>query len=397
MGLTQKLGTIPLAILTDASNNVGIGAAPSGSYKLEVTGTSNFTGALRTASTINMTGTNAQLLQTTANSVAGDNVAVFYNSNANSYGMYIGAGSGTNHALFITDSTRTANLFKVQGNGLVSINTTSTGFSNPSLLVQAKSGVAIPLQVISDANGRLGNYFNSDFNASNTGTNFRMGFSAGSGNTGFNMQVYTAGETAGGSLLLNPSFGFVGVGVTPIYTFHAKSTVTNDWGAAFENGVTFTGLPIYGILNTFVTSPNNSASYFIYSADSTTQRFSVRSNGGIYNFQANDSNLSDINTKKDIVLLESYWDKFKAIEIVKFKYKDQTHDDYNIGVIAQQLEEIAPEFVDTDYWDDPKSENKTEMKSVFTTDLYHATIKVLQECMTKIEELKERIIKLENK
>jgi hypothetical protein len=46
MGLTQKLGTIPLAILTDASNNVGIGAAPSGSYKLEVTGTGRFSSTL---------------------------------------------------------------------------------------------------------------------------------------------------------------------------------------------------------------------------------------------------------------------------------------------------------------------------------------------------------------
>jgi hypothetical protein len=46
MGLTQKLGTIPLAILTDASNNIGIGAAPSGSYKLEVTGTGRFTSSL---------------------------------------------------------------------------------------------------------------------------------------------------------------------------------------------------------------------------------------------------------------------------------------------------------------------------------------------------------------
>jgi hypothetical protein len=46
MGLTQKLGTIPLAILTDASNNVGIGAAPSGSYKLEVTGTAKVSSTL---------------------------------------------------------------------------------------------------------------------------------------------------------------------------------------------------------------------------------------------------------------------------------------------------------------------------------------------------------------
>jgi len=46
MGLTQKLGTIPLAILTDASNNVGIGAAPSGTYKLEVTGTAKVSSTL---------------------------------------------------------------------------------------------------------------------------------------------------------------------------------------------------------------------------------------------------------------------------------------------------------------------------------------------------------------
>jgi len=52
MGLTQKLGTIPLAILTDASNNVGIGAAPSGSYKLEVTGTAKVSGVLTLSSTI---------------------------------------------------------------------------------------------------------------------------------------------------------------------------------------------------------------------------------------------------------------------------------------------------------------------------------------------------------
>jgi hypothetical protein len=42
MGLTQKLGTIPLAIFTDASNNIGIGGSPSGSYKFEVTGTGRF-------------------------------------------------------------------------------------------------------------------------------------------------------------------------------------------------------------------------------------------------------------------------------------------------------------------------------------------------------------------
>jgi hypothetical protein len=119
-----------------------------------------------------------------------------------------------------------------------------------------------------------------------------------------------------------------------------------------------------------------------------------------------DVNLSDERTKKDITPLESYWNKFKAIEIVKFKYKDQTHDDFNIGVIAQQLEKVAPEFVDVDGWDSkPKLDedgnkiisNEEPLKSIYTADLHHATIKVLQEAMAKIELLEEKVKQLENK
>ena len=40
MGLTFRLGQIPLGVFTDTSNNVGIGAAPSGTYKFQVTGAS---------------------------------------------------------------------------------------------------------------------------------------------------------------------------------------------------------------------------------------------------------------------------------------------------------------------------------------------------------------------
>jgi hypothetical protein len=39
MGLTFNLGRVSPSVFTDSSLNVGIGAAPSGSYKLEVTGT----------------------------------------------------------------------------------------------------------------------------------------------------------------------------------------------------------------------------------------------------------------------------------------------------------------------------------------------------------------------
>ena len=147
-------------------------------------------------------------------------------------------------------------------------------------------------------------------------------------------------------------------------------------------------------------SPNNGTNWFQYFSDSTNARFIVRSNGGLQNYQANDGNLSDERVKKDIEPLESYWDKFKEIEIVKFKYKDQTHDDFNIGVIAQQVESVAPEFVDVDGWDvkyevdEEGNEIVSEeepLKSIYTADLYHASIKVLQEAMQKIEKLEAEI------
>jgi hypothetical protein len=153
-------------------------------------------------------------------------------------------------------------------------------------------------------------------------------------------------------------------------------------------------------------APNNTTNWFSYFYDNSTLRFSVRSNGGIANFQGNNVNLSDQRVKKDIAPLESYWDKFKQIEIVKFKYKDQTHDDFNIGVIAQQVESVAPEFVDVDGWDNkPKldedgneiASNEQPLKSIYTADLHHATIKVLQEAMAKIEELTQKVNELENK
>ena len=144
--------------------------------------------------------------------------------------------------------------------------------------------------------------------------------------------------------------------------------------------------------------PNNTSSFF-YSAygnpGSLTPRFIVRSNGGIANYQANDANLSDERVKRDISPLSSMWDKFKALEIVSFKYKDQTHTNDNIGVIAQQVESVAPEFVSNDgFGETPEGEEP--LKTIYTADLYHAAIKALQEAMTRIETLEAKVQQLEN-
>ena len=145
--------------------------------------------------------------------------------------------------------------------------------------------------------------------------------------------------------------------------------------------------------------PNNSGNIFLeaygYNGSTLVQRFGVRSNGGIANYQSNDVNLSDERVKKDIAPLGSYWDKIKALGIVTFKYKDQTHDDLNIGVIAQQVEAVAPEFVSNDGMGDTPDDG-IPLKTIYTADMYHAAIKALQEAMERIETLEAKVQALEN-
>ena len=212
-------------------------------------------------------------------------------------------------------------------------------------------------------------------------------FTANSGGTG----SVKLGVDVSGNLLVNAT-----AAINSSHTFaknHANNVLVCDnqlsSGNPFGVQVRFTGQ-----------DPNNTTSLFYgaygKSSGSLVARFLVRSNGGIANFQSNDANLSDERVKRDISPLDSMWDKFKALEIVNFKYKDQTHDNANIGVIAQQVESVAPEFVSNEgFGETPEGEDP--LKTIYTADLYHATIKALQEAMERIETLEAKVQELENK
>jgi len=135
------------------------------------------------------------------------------------------------------------------------------------------------------------------------------------------------------------------------------------------------------------TSPNGTSSNFLTAIDSTALRAELRSNGGLANYQANNVDLSDARTKKDITPAASMWGKVAALEIVAYKYNDQTHDDVNLGVIAQQVEAVEPVWVDNDGWGDETPEDGVPLKTVYTKDITFAAIKALQEAMARIEQL----------
>ena len=186
------------------------------------------------------------------------------------------------------------------------------------------------------------------------------------------------------------SSGNLLVGTTSALAPFTLSKSNADWLAHITNtNANPRGLGIF-----HSTDSNSTSNWFLYcEGGGTTKRFAVRSNGGIANYQANDVNLSDERVKTDVTLLGSMWEKFKAIEIVNFKYKDQTHDDSNIGVIAQQVEKVAPEFVDVSGFD-KAPEGEEPLKAIYTADLYHATIKALQEAMDRIETLEAEVTAL---
>jgi hypothetical protein len=139
--------------------------------------------------------------------------------------------------------------------------------------------------------------------------------------------------------------------------------------------------------------PNGTGNEFLQCVGISTLRAEIRSNGGLANYQSNNVDLSDARTKTDINPLGSYWSKIAGLEIVTYKYKDQTHDDLNIGVIAQQVEAVAPEFVNSDGFGDTP-EDGVPLKMIYNKDLTFAAIKALQEAMARIETLEAELAAL---
>jgi hypothetical protein len=265
------------------------------------------------------------------------------------------------------------------------------GQTSPSCKIQAEAADGATGGAIKyTATGVASGYMSADADglclATDTaGITFRTGIS---GNDPTDTGTERARITSGGDLLVGTNTtGTYGGSViakngTNSNAFAViNSASSNPYGPVFE----FTGA-----------APNDATRYFLQCRDTGGERATIRSNGGLANYQSNNVDLSDARTKTDIFPLGSYWNKIAGLEIVTYKYKDQTHDDLNIGVIAQQVEAVAPEFVDTDGFGDTP-EDGVPLKTIYNKDLTFAAIKALQEAMARIETLEAKIAALEAK
>lgn len=135
-------------------------------------------------------------------------------------------------------------------------------------------------------------------------------------------------------------------------------------------------------------TPNDTGNQFLFCADASASRLIGLANGGISNFSANNTNLSDIREKKSISLAGNYLDKICAIPVKTFLFNDQTDSDLNLGVIAQDVEAVAPELITESDWGvegAPKIR-----KTIYETDLKYALMKAIQELAAKVAKLEAK-------
>ena len=160
-----------------------------------------------------------------------------------------------------------------------------------------------------------------------------------------------------------------------------NSSATSPAGAAF----TFSAA-----------APNNGTSTFFTTSDTGGYRGGWLSNGGVQNYQGNNSNLSDRREKTNFAPAKAYLDTICGIPVQTFNYIDQNMEDdggLTLGVVAQDVQATAPELVVESNWG---TEDEPKMRlSIYQTDLQYALMKCIQEQQTLIESLTDRIAALE--
>ena len=203
------------------------------------------------------------------------------------------------------------------------------------------------------------------------------------------MRIDSSGNVLIGATSLPP-----GASATRFYVVQPAA----DYSAFFVSS-SATAANNYGpFIKYTAASPNNGTNEFLACVDSSATRMTVRSNGGIANYSANDVNLSDEREKKNIELAGSYLDKICAIPVKTFNYIDQNikeDDGLTLGIIAQDVQAVAPELVMESDWG--TKEEPKERLSIYQTDLQYALMKCIQEQQTIINDLKARIEVLEAK
>lgn len=379
MGKTFSTGLLTNGIWQDSSNNIGIGAAASGSYKLQVTGTTNLTGALSgTSATFSgvITGqTNGNTFGTASTTGRGiivqagsSNQAIMLKNALGGDGTIFATGDATsmNYA-FNTYSTGDALVIKNNGN--VGIGTTSpTGLLSLKASLSDTPALRFQNNITSGLDAALSTYVSS------TQTYLAIGTNCYINSTGNIVRFNTSYESsfiafdegnlrfATGTTSANPS---------------TKMTITSGGNVGIgSTGDVAQKLRIQGI-------DTGTSNYGLVVADSTTaSTMFVRNDGYGYLKASAWAYGSDIRLKENIYDVENGLDMVLKMKPKHFDYINGTKD--NLGFIAQEIQEIIPQAI---------SETPDGTLALKTDFLVPYLVKAIQELSAQNQDLKSRLDK----
>jgi hypothetical protein len=171
-----------------------------------------------------------------------------------------------------------------------------------------------------------------------------------------------------------------------------------DYVAVFKTTAA-TATNNYGTQTILNGDPNDATRLFLSCiGGAATTRAQIRSNGGIANYTANDVNLSDSREKTNFAPAKSYLDVICAIPVQTFNYIDQNLEEdggLTLGVVAQDVQAVAPELVMESNWAGKDEEPKMRL-GIYQTDLQYALMKCIQEQQVLINKLQDDIEIIKN-
>lgn len=208
------------------------------------------------------------------------------------------------------------------------------------------------------------------------------------GATGTGKLVFDAAATHTGTFNITQATGSFAMAAT-------------DGSAAFTSGISGNALTVKNshatnpsgiIINYTATDPNGTGNEFLigYGNNGGNLRFSMRSNGGLANFSANNVNLSDARTKDIFGPATSQRALFRKLKFVQARYKDAPESPIDVMVTAQQVQTVYPDLVT--WFDADKG-----LLGVRDDALMLRAMKVIQEQDAAITALERRVKALEAK
>jgi hypothetical protein len=362
-----------------ANGNLAVGTTTDAGYKLDVSGTSRFAASYTSSGSVAI-----QTWQRVGGAVSAD---MTYNDANTSMNF----GTSTSHTLNIKTNNTTALSLASTGAATFSSSVTAGGdilANGASIFTRAASG---GYQISLNAQSSTQKIRFDDLTGGAYGV---LSFEAGNGSGGF---IERMRITSGGKVNINNTSNtnyqlYVDGGSSPAFAAYSTSANNQFKLAGTAPGLTITNTitsPTIGGALGACTSANDfitgtaAGDMILINQFTGNKLYITNYSGGVYLTQGATSWTanSDIRIKNINSNITNAVEKLSTLQTINFCYKDDISKKENIGLIAQEVEMVFPELIET---------NNDGILGVRYTEL----IPVLIEA---IKELKEELDKIKNK